>query len=156
MRIELLSKYNSQLIEKVYETYNSAFSYNVFQTLKKKDFLDFFNMGSKIYLLYEHNNIIAYAIFLIGKNVAEIISIGVDESYQGMGYGKNLIKHFVINNKNITKLNLEVAQSNFKAVSFYQAIGFNNVGIRKKYYLIRRGLNKGKKIDALILEMNIK
>ena len=73
-----------------------------------------------------------------------------------MGYGKNLIKNFVIENENITKLNLEVARSNYKAISFYKAIGFNYVGIRKKYYLIRRGLNKGKKIDAFILEMVIK
>tara|TARA_B100000686_G_scaffold78896_1_gene85042 strand:- start:27075 stop:27545 length:471 start_codon:yes stop_codon:yes gene_type:complete len=156
MKIALLSKYNILLIEEVHNIYNSAFSDNVFRIWDIKDFIDIYNMGSKFYLLYEKNNLIAYSVFLIGKNVGEIISIGVKETFQSMGYGRHLIRNFIKTNENITKLNLEVAKSNYKAISFYHSLGFHHVDTRKNYYLVRRGLDKGKKIHALILEMNIK
>ena len=152
MKIELLSKYNILFIEEVHNIYTSAFSENVFRIWDIKDFIDIYNMGCKFYLLYEKNNIIGYSLFLIESNVGEIISIGVKETCQSMGYGGHLIRNFIKTNENITKLNLEVAKSNYRAISFYQSIGFYHVGTRKNYYLVKRGLNKGKKIDALILE----
>jgi len=152
MRIILLSKYNKNLIEQISKIYNSAFQNSVFRTWNEKDFLDLFNMGSKFYLLYMDNNIIAYAIFFLEAKIAEVISIGVYKKEQKRGYGKILIDNFISENKNISRLSLEVARSNYNAISFYKYIGFYNVGVRKDYYLIRRGVNKGKKIDAIVME----
>ena len=56
--------------------------------------------------------------------------------------------------KNIIKISLEVAATN-TAISFYLSMGFYKTGLRKNYYLIRKGVNKGSKVDAIILEHTV-
>ena len=57
--------------------------------------------------------------------------------------------------KNIIKISLEVAATNTAAISFYLSMGFYKTGLRKNYYLIRKGVNKGSKVDAIILEHTV-
>ena len=44
--------------------------------------------------------------------------------------------------KNIIKISLEVAVTNTTAISFYLSMGFYKTGLRKNYYLIRKGVAK--------------
>ena len=146
----LLKKCTNKILDQLYKTYLSAFSDNVFQVLSKNNLEDFFLTGAKVYVLKKSDNIIAYAILSINEEIAEIISIGVKKTYQQKGHGKYLINNIIKNNENISKINLEVSINNQKAISFYEELGFCKIGVRKNYYLIRSGLHKGKKIDALI------
>lgn len=65
-------------------------------------------------------------------DVFEIMKIAVIEKSREKGIGKDLINYFL----NIKKENLflEVREGNIKAIKFYEKIGFNQVGKRKKYY----------------------
>ena len=67
-------------------------------------------------------------------DVFEIMKIAVIEKSREKGIGKDLINYFL----NIKKENLflEVREGNIKAIKFYEKIGFNQVGKRKKYYCL--------------------
>jgi len=153
MQIKLIHNENKKFMRDVLKVYKSAFVNSNFSILNKKDFEDYFNIGSKIYVLQIKKEIIAYLILLLNKNLGEIASIGVHENYQNNNYGKYLIKGVLEKNLNLIKINLEVAVTNYKAINFYKTLGFNNVGLRKQYYLIKKGKDKGERVDALILEM---
>ena len=155
MNLLILKKYDCKKIKNIHEVYLSAFSSSHFQTLKRKDFEDFYRMDAKIFMLYIKKYLIGYAIFLINGDMAEILSIGIKKKYQKNGYGKILIIEFLKKHKNIIKISLEVAATNTAAISFYLSMGFYKTGLRKNYYLIRKGVNKGSKVDAIILEHTV-
>jgi len=155
MQIKLIQIENKFFLQDVLKVYKSAFANSNFSTLNKKDFEDFLNMGSKIYVLQVKKKIIAYLILLLNKNLGEILSIGVLKNYQNNNYGKYLIKGVFKSNLNLMKINLEVAATNYKAINFYQSLGFDIAGFRKQYYLIKKSIGKGERVDALILEMSL-
>ena len=154
MKLLLLNKYDNQKLRNIHEIYLSAFANSSFQILRLEDFEDFYSMGAKIYTIYLNQDLIAYAVFLINGKVAEILSIGVKSNYQKQGYGKKLIYEFLKKFNTISKVNLEVSCKNSDAINFYLSMGFSKIGLRKNYYTFRKGDNKGKKIDALLLELN--
>lgn len=65
-----------------------------------------------------------------------ITNLAVHPGYQNKGIGKALLKHLIDYSAShgITKMTLEVRESNIKAIRLYRSFGFRNVGIRKKYY----------------------
>lgn len=89
------------------------------------------------FLIAETNNRIVG--FIVGWLVAdqfEIQNIAVHRDFRRKGIASQMIKYLIsipIQNK-IKKILLEVKESNTIALSFYQSIGFNQVGIRKNYY----------------------
>ena len=102
---------------------------------------------------FKNNNLIG---FIIGdlvniENISEyeILILYVDINYRKKGYATNLIKEsiFLLKDKNLKKMYLDVAESNNSAINFYKKINFDIVGKRKKYYVI-----SGNKVDAFILE----
>ncbi len=68
---------------------------------------------------------------------ANILLIAVKKEFQGKGFGKLLLEHFIeiCKAKNVIKIFLEVATDNKKAVNLYKRYGFKDFSIRKKYYL---------------------
>ncbi len=70
--------------------------------------------------------------FLIGikdrPKSARIISIGLEESHQGHGHGKRLMKRFFTQCiiEQIRLIRLEVAVDNVRANRFYSDLGFTN------------------------------
>lgn len=77
---------------------------------------------------------------------AHIVSIGVDQGYRNCGLGEFLMIKAIDSaiNKNSELVTLEVRISNHSAQKLYSKFGFNEVGIRKNYYLDDRE-------DALIM-----
>ncbi len=67
---------------------------------------------------------------------ANILLIAVKKEFQGKGFGKLLLEHFIeiCKNKNTKKIFLEVSTDNKKAVNLYKRYGFKDFSIRKKYY----------------------
>ena len=156
MEFVLLKELKSKSLEKVYHIYLSAFSDSNFQILNKQDFEDFYRMGTKIYVLMQNDIYIAYVVVMINGEILEIISIGVNKSFQKHGYGKYLLDNLIKINKNSCKIYLEVSRTNNNAISFYKSYGFSLTGVRKQYYIIRKGVNKGEKVDALLYEYIVK
>ena len=86
--------------------------------------------------LYLNNTIIGICVFHKIFDEAEIRYLSVDPNYKRRGLGKKLIYDIFkeCKNENIKRIFLEVSINNKQALSFYDYLGFETIGIRKKYY----------------------
>ena len=75
---------------------------------------------------------------------AEVIDIGVFSEYRNRGIGKGLFEAVFqyMRENGVGTLNLEVREDNIPAIRLYEKLGFEKVGIRKKYY--------DNKVDAIL------
>ena len=94
--------------------------------------------------LISNKQIIGILQFSWNKSDCDIISIGVLQKFQNMGYGKLLVEHLIsLNLKNIF---VEVSSNNINAIMFYHRLNFLKIGLRKNYY-------KKQKSDAILLKL---
>ena len=111
--------------------------------------LNFFNQtlsneNFRFIKLVLKKQIIGFLQFSLNKSDCDIISIGVLQKFQNMGYGKLLVEHLIsLNLKNIF---VEVSTNNINAIMFYQRLNFLKIGLRKNYY-------KKQKSDAILLKL---
>ncbi|WGE31366.1 ribosomal protein S18-alanine N-acetyltransferase [Actinobacillus genomosp. 2] len=113
------------------------------------------NQGDK-YLnlkLTEQNQIVAFAICQTVLDEATLFNIAVDPSFQAKGYGKRLLSALIerLREQGILTLWLEVRESNLAAQKLYDALGFNEVTIRKNYYPTPSGTRENAVVMALYL-----
>ncbi len=75
---------------------------------------------------------------------AEVIDIGVLSEYRKRGIGKGLFEAVFqyMRENGVGTLNLEVREDNIPAIRLYEKLGFEKVGVRKKYY--------DNKVDAIL------
>ncbi len=66
----------------------------------------------------------------------EILNLAVHPDYRRQGYARSLLGHVLqlCDKMGIKRGYLEVRRSNVAAQSLYQAFGFQEVGVRKRYY----------------------
>ena len=78
----------------------------------------------------------AFALFSIAADEAEMIKVAVAPSHQRQGAGARLIEKAlgILADQGINKVALEVRASNRGARALYQKLGFAQVGLRIKYY----------------------
>ena len=74
---------------------------------------------------------------------ADMMNIAVADSHRRRGIARMLVQE-LIRQLDAYQLTLEVRQSNVPAISLYESMGFQQVGLRKNYY-------KQPKENALIL-----
>ncbi|ETA79225.1 ribosomal protein S18-alanine N-acetyltransferase [Youngiibacter fragilis] len=67
---------------------------------------------------------------------ADVINVAVREDSRKRGIGRKLMLEAIVRlmDKGITDIYLEVRVSNLPAQSLYRALGFNAIGVRRKYY----------------------
>lgn len=94
-----------------------------------------------------------YCILSSGADEAHILNLCVANEYQRRGLGKFLLTAILEEAKalDVENVFLEVRPSNFPAITLYEQLGFNEIGIRKDYY----PANDGRE-DAVILALNLK
>jgi [ribosomal protein S18]-alanine N-acetyltransferase len=78
---------------------------------------------------------------------AEILNLAVKPLYRRRGIASCLVKHILAEwqRKDVQRIYLEVRESNVGAINFYEGMGFQRVGRRKRYYAEPEE-------DALVLE----
>ena len=84
------------------------------------------------------------------RHIANIYGFYVKQSYRNQGVGKKLIEtslSFIMKNKNIIKISLNVNPRQKSAVRLYKKFSFKVVGVMKKDLFVN-----GKFYDELILE----
>ncbi len=88
------------------------------------------------YVYIENNKIIGYISSSFDDVTIEILNFCVDKEYQHKGIGTKLISHLFTEllKKGANNSILEVRESNIKAISFYERIGYKKISIRKNYY----------------------
>ena len=102
------------------------------------------NENFKFIKLVLHKQIIGFLQFSLNKCDCDIISIGVTQKFQKMGYGKLLIEY--LKSLNLKNIFVEVSTNNRNAIKFYYSVNFFKIGLRKNYY-------KKQKCDAILLKL---
>ena len=94
----------------------------------------------------EDGNIVGIASAYNVLGDAEILNIAVKEEYRGRKIGKLLLNSLIgeLKSRNASRITLEVAEDNERAISLYEKNGFEPVYRRKNFY-------RGK--DAIVMEM---
>ncbi len=73
---------------------------------------------------------------MIAVKEAHLLNLSIAEKWQGHGYGRTLLMHFidVARNSDVLQMFLEVRPSNEAGRQLYVSIGFYEVAVRSDYY----------------------
>ena len=115
-------------------------------------FRDCINAGYTCMLMLLDDVAIGHAVMSTAVGEAHILNICVHPDYQGRGLGRRFLEHLlnVAVQKSADTAFLEVRASNKSALSLYDSIGFNEIGVRPGYY----PCNDGRE-DAIIFALNL-
>ena len=113
----------------LYSDFDNFWSYNV---LKQ----ELENLNTTYIIAKENDEVVGFAGISVCLDEATINNIVVKKSHRGHGIGGELLDALIelcieLNQKSLT---LEVNVSNTPAINLYEKFGFQNLGIRKKYY----------------------
>ena len=105
------------------------------------NFKDSISSGHDCVVLQMDDTIIGYAILMMVLDEAHLLNISVAPSCKGKGWGRYLLDHMMQTGRNKGGLNmfLEVRPSNTSAITLYESIGFNEMGLRPGYYPAHNG-----------------
>ena len=101
-----------------------------------------------------NNQIIGFLMAMPALDTADILNISINKNYQRKGYGKKLL-HFLIKelkDRMIRQLMLEVRLSNQAAITFYLQHSFEEISLRKNYYMIN-SKHPNQKEDGIIMRL---
>ena len=78
----------------------------------------------------------AYIVFRVNADEAELFRIATDKNYRGLGCAHKLMNFMISNLRDmkVKKVFLEVRCQNAEAIRLYEHYGFKKLGIRKEYY----------------------
>ena len=102
---------------------------------------------------YENDGLIqGYGVMSVAAGESHILNITVRPESQRQGIGGKLMKHFLqlARRHDADTVMLEVRPSNVSAISLYEKMGFNEIGVRRKYYPADEGRE-----DALLLALSL-
>ena len=95
------------------------------------------------------DTLVGYCVMMPGVDEVSLLNIAIDPSQQHQGWAKKIL--LVMEDqalaKNLSKIFLEVRASNTPAISLYQKMNYQQVGIRKAYY----PMHEGQREDALVM-----
>ena len=92
------------------------------------------NLNSKYIVAKENGLVVGFAGIWFSVDDAHITNIVVRKSYRHKGIGNALLKVLIELGKAKESLTLEVNTQNEIAQKLYLKYGFENLGVRKKYY----------------------
>lgn len=108
-----------------------------FQEWKESHFqAEIDNVLFSLPFVLENGKILAYAVMQIQADEAELCTIAVRASFQGLGLGSLLLESLqeILVQRKVNACFLEVRASNLGAQALYHKTGFVFIGTRKKYY----------------------
>jgi len=105
------------------------------------NFKDSINSGHICLLLEIDEAVIGYAILMMVLDEAHLLNISVSSAWKCKGWGRHLLNHMMQIGREKGGLNmfLEVRPSNVSAITLYESIGFNEMGMRPGYYPAHNG-----------------
>ncbi len=113
----------------LYSDFDNFWSYNI---LKQ----ELENEKTTYVVAKENNEIVGFAGMMVFMDEATLNNIVVKKSCRGRGIGGELLEALIeiCADLNLKTFTLEVNTSNIPAIKLYEKFGFQNLGIRKKYY----------------------
>ena len=109
--------------------YDDFWTYTVFKS-------ELENNNSKYIVAKQNNEIVGFAGIWIAIDIAHITNIVVKKDLRKQGIGTILLQELIKLCKELkmNEVTLEVNENNSKAINLYKKFGFEQVGLRKKYY----------------------
>ena len=94
------------------------------------------NKFAHLFVLEDKDEVIGYSGVWIVSDSATVTKVSIAKEKQGKGLSNLLMKDLIqrVIDANCDYISLEVRVSNLKAIKLYKKYGFDQVGIRKKYY----------------------
>ncbi|MCR5186679.1 MAG: ribosomal protein S18-alanine N-acetyltransferase [Clostridia bacterium] len=113
------------------------------------------NLNSKFFSLKNGNEIIGFGGYIVTPQDIQISNVVIKKNQRNLGYGDFFFKEILKNAENDLKkidihpksISLEVNSTNKAAISLYTKNGFEQIGIRKRYY--------NNTSDAIIMSKNL-
>lgn len=98
--------------------------------------LSCFENGNVITALNYRGEMVGFAVFMLIRDEAELLTIGLQKTHQGRGLGRLLMEQTLghMQRMGAVKCFLEVSTENAPAIGLYKSLGFHPIGIRKGYY----------------------
>ncbi|MDR3300230.1 MAG: ribosomal protein S18-alanine N-acetyltransferase [Candidatus Accumulibacter sp.] len=114
----------------------------------RANFTDSIDSGYSCWVCRVGGELIGYFVLMLAVDEAHLLTIGVIEKRQGLGFGARLLRHAmeVARLGGAATLLLEVRPSNERALALYRHFGFRQIGVRRGYYAASAGRE-----DALVL-----
>ncbi len=120
-------------LEEILDIENALFSV----PWSENGFFSFLLRNDTLFLVAEEEgSIVGYCGAVMVINEGDITNVAVSPNRQGRGIGRQLVQAMIqrTQDKGVTQLHLEVRASNQRAISLYQSLGFERVGVRPGYY----------------------
>lgn len=130
MEINEMTLEDLELIkDTLYSEYDNFWSYNILKN-------ELLNDKTTYIVAKENDQIVGFAGIMTCLDEATLNNIVVKKSCRGRGIGGELLDSIIelCGDLNMKTLTLEVDSSNTPAINLYKKFGFQNLGIRKKYY----------------------
>jgi ribosomal-protein-alanine N-acetyltransferase len=98
------------------------------------------------------NRIIGHGVLSVAAGESHLLNVCIHPDCQGHGFGKILVEHMIerARGKEAQRIFLEVRPSNLVAYKLYEAMGFDEIGVRQDYYPANTGRE-----DALVLTRDL-
>ncbi|MGZ5028300.1 MAG: ribosomal protein S18-alanine N-acetyltransferase [Methylobacter sp.] len=114
-------------------------------------FRDCFRANYSCWVCEEEDKVLGYSILSMAVGEAHVLNICVSPAEQGQGIGRKMLENLIeLARGRAETMFLEVRPSNTVALTLYQNMGFNEIGIRKGYYQAENGRE-----DAIMLALQI-
>lgn len=110
----------------------------------------FLNNKDAICIVAKTDKVIGYVGMYDVSGDGDITNVAVSQQYRNLGVASMLIDALIkeAQKRSISKLMLEVRQSNSPAINLYKKFGFVEVGTRKNYYT-------NPKEDAILMDKSL-
>ncbi|WP_416686306.1 ribosomal protein S18-alanine N-acetyltransferase [Candidatus Pseudothioglobus sp. Uisw_041] len=112
------------------------------------------NPANLCYSISMKNKIIGFLMAMRTLDNADILNISINKACQGKGYGNKLLHYLIkeLKDRMISQLILEVRASNQAAIDFYLKHGFEEISLRKNYYM-NNSKHPNQKEDGIIMRL---
>jgi len=116
-------------------------------------FEDCLRVGYSATVLELDESLVGYGIISVAAGEAHLFNLCIHPELQHCGYGRRILKHLLAlaQQKGAQSVFLEARSSNQAAIALYHKMGFNQIGVRKRYYL---NGDKGRE-DGLIFALEL-
>jgi [ribosomal protein S18]-alanine N-acetyltransferase len=116
-------------------------------------FRDCLRVGYVCRVLALGSEVIGYGVMSVGAGEAHILNLCVSNSYRCRGLGRRMLGYLLERGAaaGMSEAFLEVRPSNTPAIRLYQAVGFEQVGMRRGYYQAVGGRE-----DAAVLRLTLR
>ena len=121
-------------IDTIYEIETETFATPWSKSSFVKEITD--NVSARYLVIEKDGKLLGYAGTWIVFEESHITNIAISEKYRGLGYGSKLTKAILqyCANLAVQYVTLEVRRSNLIAQKMYKTLGFEELGVRKRYY----------------------